>query len=124
MSEYLNKYRSGEYQFIDTNQDYYLKNVLYSKYLHAYAKEHRESYVALWEVARMLKYGYDEQSDSAFETLSNKMRISQTGVLVHNELSHLRLTKTGAEFPKLNVIDMQGKSRDISLYIFVQHLPW
>jgi thiol-disulfide isomerase/thioredoxin len=118
MFEYLNEYCSSEYQSIATNQDYYFRNTLYRNYLHAYASKHSESYVALWEVARMLKDGYDEQSDSAFEALSNTMKISGTGMLLQDELSHLRMTKTGAEFPKMNTFDLLGKSQDISqLYL-------
>lgn len=118
MFEYLNEYCSPEYQSIAANQDYYFRNTSYRHYLHTYANKHSESYVALWEIARMLKDGYDEQPDSAFKALSNTMKISGTGIQVQDELSHLRMTKTGAEFPKMNTFDLQGKSRDISqLYL-------
>jgi peroxiredoxin len=114
MQEYLTEYRSPAYQSLDTIGDYHLKNLQRSKYLHLYAQKHPDSYVALWEVSARSLFGYDEQSDSAFMVLSDKMKSSDPGVLIHDELNHLRLTRIGAEFPKINVVDLQGKNREIS----------
>lgn len=116
MAEYLGEYRSTEYQFIDTVSDYYARNALYSKYLQLYASKHPDSFVALWEVSHIIKEGYNQQSDSAFGALSNKIKLSNTGKFVLDELSHLRLTKTGAEFPPLKVVDLQGQNREISFH--------
>ncbi len=116
MAEYLGEYCSIEYRSIDTVGDYYARNVLYGKYLQHYALRHPDSYVALWEVSGLIKGGYNEQSDSAFSALSNKIKFSNTGKFVADELSHLRLTKKGAEFPTLKAVDLQGQNREISFH--------
>ncbi len=114
MLEYLKEYRSTDYQFLDKINDYYTERAAEKKYLHQYAQKHPDSYVALWEISIGLRGGYNLQLDSAFSTLSDKIKSSSAGILIQNELNHLRLTRTGAEFPVMNTVDLWGKSHEVS----------
>jgi thiol-disulfide isomerase/thioredoxin len=114
MIEYLQKYRSVEYQSFDTINDYYKKKILERKYLYRYAQKNPESYVALWEVSKKLEGGYNIQLDSSFMVLSDKIKSSNAGKLIRNDLNHLVLTDTGKIFPQINIIDLEGKTRKLS----------
>jgi thiol-disulfide isomerase/thioredoxin len=113
MLEYLEEYRSTEYQSLDTIKDYYKEHAAKKKYLYQYAQKHPDSYVALWEISVRLRGGYDLQLDSAFSILSDKVKSTSAGMLIQDELNHLRLTRTGLAFPAMNAFDLQGKSHEI-----------
>lgn len=114
MQEFLKEYHSIEYNFLDTISNYDKEKSSRNEYLLQYAQKHPDSYVALWAISLMSKGGYDLQLDSAFLILSDKIKSSSAGILIQDELSHLRLTRIGAEFPAMNVIDLQSKSHEIS----------
>ena len=114
MLEYIKEYRSTEYQSFDTIKNWDEKMAGKYEYLLQYAKKHPDSYVALWEISGMSKDGYNSRIDSAFAVLSDKMKFSNPGTRIQNELNHLRLTRTGAEFPAMNAFDLKGKKRIIS----------
>ncbi len=114
MSEYLKEYRSTEYRFLDTIKDWDEEKAARHEYLLQYAKKHPDSYIALWEISVMSKSGYYSIIDSAFTVLSDKIKLSNPGARIQDDLNHLRLTKSGAEFPVMNAVDLQGKSHKIS----------
>ncbi len=114
MLEYLKEYRSSEFQSFDKIKDYNKKKEARKEYLRLYAKKHPSSYVVLWEISYELRDGYDLQLDSSYADLTEKIKSSNLGVRIQDELNHLRLTRTGAEFPIMNVVDLQSKSHEIS----------
>ena len=114
MLEYLEEYRSTEFQSLDTVKDYYNEHAAKRKYLYQYAQKHPDSFVALWGISVGLRGGYDLQLDSAFSILSDKIKSTSAGMLIQDELNHLRLTRTGVEFPAMNVVDLQSASHEIS----------
>jgi thiol-disulfide isomerase/thioredoxin len=114
MFEFLKEYHSIEYNSLDTISNYDKEKVARNEYLFQYAQKHPYSYVALWAISVRSRGGYDFLLDSAFLILSDKIKSSIAGILIQDELNHLRLTKTGAEFPAMNVIDLQNKIHEIS----------
>lgn len=114
MLEYIKEYYSGEYQFLDTIKNWDKKMAAKYEYLLQYAKKHPDSYVALWEISHMSGNGYNSKFDSAFVVLSDKIKLSNPGARIQDDLNHLRLTKSGAEFPAMNAVDLQGKRQKIS----------
>ncbi len=114
MIEFLKEYHSIEYNSLDTISNYEKEKSAKNVYLHQYAQRHPYSYVALWAISLRSRGGYDPQLDSAFLILSDKIKSSNAGILIQDELNHLRLTRTGAEFPAMNVINLQSKSQEIS----------
>jgi thiol-disulfide isomerase/thioredoxin len=114
MLEYLKEYCSTEYYSQDTIKNYDKEMAARNEYLLQYAQRHPDSYVSLWEISNRLKGGFDLQMDSAFSLLSDKIKSSFAGMLIQDDLNHLRLTRTGAEFPTMNVVDLQSKSQEIS----------
>ena len=114
MLEYLQKYLSIEYQSLDTIDDHHKRVSLKNIYLYEFVQRHPVSYVALWEISRYLTDGYNKYLDSAFTVLSDDIKLSNTGRLVKDELSHLLLTDTGKIFPNIDVIGLEGKPCKIS----------
>jgi thiol-disulfide isomerase/thioredoxin len=114
MYEYLKEYRSKEYYALDTINNYQKQITARNEYLLKYTQKHPDSYVSLWEISVRLMRGYDLQMDSAFGELSDKIKYSSVGILIKDDLFHLRLTRTGAEFPIMNAVDLQSKSQEIS----------
>ncbi len=114
MSEYLQEYRSTEYQSLDTIKNWDEEKAARHEYLLQYAKKHPDSYVALWEISYLSGGGYESKFDSAFTVLSDKIKFSNPGTRIQDDLNHLRLTKSGAEFPAMNAFDLQGRSHEIS----------
>jgi thiol-disulfide isomerase/thioredoxin len=113
MLEYLKEYRSTEYYSLDTIKNYDKEMAARNEYLLQYAQRHPDSYVSLWEISNRLKGGFYSQMDSAFGELSDKIKSSSVGMLIQDDLFHLRLTRTGLAFPALNAFDLQGKSHEI-----------
>jgi thiol-disulfide isomerase/thioredoxin len=114
MREYLNQYRSSAYQTMDTMTIYTMQDSLEKRYLHRYAKEHSDSYVALWMISHYLIYGYDDIVDSAFNLLSSDIQSSNTGISVKRDLAQLALTGLGKQFPKMVVWSLAGKSNTLN----------
>jgi thiol-disulfide isomerase/thioredoxin len=114
MYEYLKEYRSKEYYSLDTISNYQKQITARNEYLFKYTQKHPDSYVSLWEISVRLMRGYDSQIDSAFTELSDKIKSSYPGMLIQDDINHLRLTRTGAEFPTMNVVDLQSESHEIS----------
>ncbi len=114
MLEYVNEYLSKEYQSLDTIKNWDEEMNARYEYLLRYALKHPDSYVALWEISSMSERGYNTNIDSAFTVLSEKIKFSNPGARIQDDLNHLRLTKSGAELPAMNAFDLHGKSHEIS----------
>jgi len=108
MLEFNTRYRTKEYTLIDTVGDYYLKQRLIKLYVYQYALKNPDSYVALWQISRYIPDGYNKWLDSAYNILSEKIKNTEAGKLIRNDLAHLALTDTGKVFPDLALMDMQG----------------
>ena len=114
MLEYLNQYCSPEYRSLDTINDYYIRKRLRREYLYQYAQKYPDSFVALWEISDRLIGGYDKHIDSAFERLSDKIKTSNSGQLIRNDLRQLALTDTGRIFPAFLVVDLKENTKKLS----------
>ena len=114
MSEFNTSYRTAEYLLIDTVGDYYQRAALKKLYVYRYALKNPDSYVALWQISRYISDGYNKYLDSAFDILSEKIKNTETGKLIRNDLDHLALTDTGKIFPDLTLTDMHGYLKNFS----------
>jgi thiol-disulfide isomerase/thioredoxin len=114
MLEFNTSYRTAEYSLIDTVGDYYQKTNLKKLYVYRYALKNPDSYVALWQISRYIPDGYNKYLDSAFNILSEKIKNTETGKLIRNDLAHLALIDTGKIFPDLTLIDMNGTLKNFS----------
>ncbi|HEY4968138.1 MAG TPA: TlpA disulfide reductase family protein [Puia sp.] len=113
-SEYNTSYLTKEFLLIDTVNDYYQGLNLRRSYLYHYALENPDSYVALWKISDYLGSGYNKWLDSAFHVLSEKIKNTETGKLIRNDLAHLALTDTGRILPNLVLTDMNGTQKSFS----------
>ena len=106
--EFNESYRTKEYTLLDTMSNYYRMLDLKKLYVYQYALKNPDSYVALWQISRYIPFGYNKWLDSAFIALSDKIKNTETGKLIRNDLAQLALTDTGKIFPDLVLIDIQG----------------
>ncbi len=112
--EYNSSYRTAAFLLIDTVNDDYRRWELKKLYLYRYALKNPDSYVALWKISDYLGNGYCKWLDSAFNVLSEKIKKSETGKLIRNDLAQLALTDTGKILPDLDLIDMTGRKKEYS----------
>jgi len=112
--EFNTNYCTKEYSLLDTISDYYRIMDLKKLYVYQYAQRNPDSYVVLWQISRWIPFGYNKWLDSAFNMLSEKIKNTETGKLIRNDLTQLSSIDTGKIFPNLMLIDIQGTHKNIS----------
>jgi peroxiredoxin len=75
----------------------------------AYAQQHPDSYVALWETVRQLENGYVPILDSIYSAFSTSLKNNYTGKVIAQRLASSRTTAIGQVFPGLNLLDIHRK---------------
>ena len=84
-----------------------------------YAKQHPNSYVALWHVVTTMSDGYWPVFDSIYAALSPSIKNTLTAKVLAQRLKSSRTTAIGQMFPNLRLIDIH----DQTVSIPVSHRP-
>lgn len=74
-----------------------------------YTTQHPLSLIPLWEMVFALDKGYTPFLDTFYSILSPKIKSTHTGKMYAAGVAKLRKTAVGSIFPKLSVLDVNGK---------------
>ncbi|PZX59506.1 TlpA disulfide reductase family protein [Hydrotalea sandarakina] len=70
-----------------------------------YTKKNPDSYMALWQLARMLSFNYNPHLDTAFAYLSDAVKMSYTGTSLAKKLKAASRLSLHRVFPNLTLLD-------------------
>ncbi|RTL55516.1 MAG: redoxin domain-containing protein [Sphingobacteriales bacterium] len=77
-----------------------------SETIQVYIKKHPASYMAMWQLARMLSFNYNPNLDTAYSYLSDAVKMSYTGIRLGEKLKAAAVLSLNHIFPNLTLLDM------------------
>ncbi len=87
------------------------------KYTLDFIKKNPTSVISLWKIVERISInGYDIDFEIAFNSLSNNLKRTKTGIYLARTLQETRVTGVGATFPKLALIDLEDKKDTIASF--------
>lgn len=79
-----------------------------------FIKKNTTSVISLWKIVERISInGYDIDFEIAFNSLSNNLKRTKTGIYLARTLKETRVTGVGATFPKLALTDLKDKKDTI-----------
>jgi hypothetical protein len=84
-----------------------------NRQLLVFTKRHDASYLALWQLIRELKKGYEPILDSVYLRLSVPLKYSYTGKKILEELKLNRALTAGNYFPKLLFLNRELRTKQV-----------
>lgn len=73
--------------------------------IQAYTKKHPDSYMAMWQLARMLSFNYNPNLDTAYAYLSDAVKMSYTGARLFEKLKAASVLSLHHVFPNFTLLD-------------------
>jgi len=74
-----------------------------------YVKEHPNSYVAMWSLIDEFSSGYIAVFDSIYSVFSEKLRKSNVGIILKQQLDSASISCIGCTFPNVKLVKRFGK---------------
>ena len=84
------------------------------EFLMAYAKDHPQSQIVLWELVEQTKGWYMESLDTAYGFLDPAVKNNFTGLRLKEQFQLAKRTMIGQPLPVLHVTDLKGNAQDLN----------